>query len=132
MSEEKPKRIDLAQEPSGKPARVVLSVAVEGDQSNKARIKSAPLSNRRRPMRHMAKAPQFGMSPLAESCYLRGLLLGKFLRLPDQMRQTGLSEANPFAVNTIRVAHQDALPISDESLKKPSSTGLRGSGRMQR
>jgi hypothetical protein len=43
--EKHPKRIDLAQESSGKPARLVLSVAVESDQSNKPRIESAPFSN---------------------------------------------------------------------------------------
>ena len=116
-SEKKPKGIDLTQESSGKPARLVLSVAVKGNQSNKSGIKSAPLSNGRRGMSHMAKAPQLGMGPLAESRYVKGLLLGELLSLSDQVSQTGLSEANPFAVNAVRVAHQDAFPISYESLK---------------
>lgn len=65
-------------------------------------------------MGHTAKPLEFFSSPCAGSGDRRVGSFGKGFGIPDEMSGTGLSHSNPFAVEPVAIAYENARPVLNE------------------
>jgi hypothetical protein len=62
-------------------------------------------------MGHMTEPLHLILGDFAEIRQFRVFVFGQSPSIPDQMGQAGLTQADPFRIEPVAVADQDALPL---------------------
>lgn len=117
LFEKDPKMGHFPFQSAGEPARFIRVVSISGDELHQPAIECLPLFFRGRGVCHVAQTAEFLTGPATKDCDVRIQALRKSFGVPDQMTQTGLTEADPLAVNVIAVTDEDAFPITNQFLK---------------
>ena len=114
LFQKEPKGVHLPQQSGGEPRGVVLFTVIASDQFDESGVEHVPLPPVRRLMGHMHKPSQLGQGVFAEGGGRWVFAFRQLFGVANQMRQAGLSQADPFGVKPVAVADQDAFPILDQ------------------
>jgi hypothetical protein len=109
--------IYLSMESEGELSRGVCAGSMKSYQSDEAGVEGSPLSYGRRAMRHVAESLKLCEYPFTKASNLGVLPLRELSGVSDQMSKAALPQANPFAVDPVAVAHQNAFPVPNESFE---------------
>ena len=102
---------------AGKPARIILSISVLGDQTDHSRIPHARLSPCGRSFGPGDQALELAENSLAKPGQVRIFPLGQPLGSTHQMGEAGLLFVHPVHIHPVAITDQDARPLIHQLLE---------------